>query len=87
MTDKEEREENELIHFYQDKVLKLEEENERLKKQLPILENRICSLKRKNASLERKVEKMKCCANCKLHNHECLGNGKSCKNWEYIKEN
>lgn len=44
---------------------KLQEENERLKKQFPILENRICSLRRKNASLERKVDKMKNCLNCK----------------------
>lgn len=43
---------------------------ERLKTHLTQLENRICSLKRKNASLENKIEKMKRCSNCKHFNKD-----------------
>lgn len=68
MTDEEEREENELIHFYQDKVLKLEEENEELKERIKdfiIFKENIVR------EYENKIEKMECCENCK-HNY-CHG--------------
>lgn len=46
-------------------IIKLNEQIEKMKAQIKPLEDRICSLRRKNRSLENKIEKMKCCGNCK----------------------
>lgn len=57
------------------------------KKHIKILEDRICSLRRKNASLENKVEKMKCCANCSniitCENRNTDEFCSSCEFWEF----
>lgn len=69
MTDEEEREENELIHFYQDRELKFEEEIAELKKEMSVLlscsncpENKggyICEKEYNDKCLAQKIEYIK----------------------------
>lgn len=67
------------------KIKQLEKQNERLKKSNKKLRTEKKIISQMRVEIEKRCNDLKCCENCKLHNHECLGSGKSCKNWEFIK--
>lgn len=66
--------EEELISTFLD----LFKENEQLKKQEKILLDRILTLQKTNGSLTDKIEKMKCCGNCKHYNYCPMQTNREC---------
>lgn len=60
-------------------------EIDNLKKTIKQLRKEKKILSQMRVEIEKRCNELKCCENCKLHKHECLSNGESCKNWEFIK--